>query len=670
MRVLIVAAIGLLALNRLSFADGPADNIPDKVRQVPPVGIEVDPADRQELLAKLLKLKANIKMLSVKKDANIQRLLPDVMIFERAIQQGLEFRELFSKRDVANAKKVADEGVARSQHLLKGNAPWTTEKGLVVRGYVSKIDKTVQPYGLVIPDSYTFEGKSQYRLDLWLHGRGERSSESVFISQRMNNAGTFRPKDTIVLHPYGRYSNAFKFAGEIDVLEALEHAQQHYRIDEDRVAVRGFSMGGAGCWQLAVHYSDMFFAANPGAGFSETPEFLKFFQKETLNPTWYEKKLWHMYDCTDWCTNLRQLPTVAYSGEFDIQKQAADIMETALAKERINLLHLIGPKTKHAIHAGSRVLIEQRLDDLAVAGRTRIPRAVDFTTYTLRYNKMNWITVTGLQDHWSRGKVKAFYKDNAIKLLTAGVTAVEINFPAGHSPLLSPSVEIRIDGTQFIVNSQWSDRSFFAAFHKVDGQWKIGKAKPTSLNKKHGLQGPIDDAFLDSFVVVSPSGKAAHKTVDQWTRSEMNHFVQQWRQQFRGDAVVKADKELSDDDIKNSNLILFGDASSNSVIKKVLGKLPVDWNDKTVSIGGQSFDASNHAPVLIYPNPLNPNRYVVVNSGFTYREFAYLNNARQVAKLPDWAVVDLRTKPDSLWPGKIVAADFFDESWQPKKSDK
>ena len=86
-----------------------------------------------------------------------------------------------------------------------------------------------------------------------------------------------------------------------------------------------------------------------------------------------------------------------------------------------------------------------------------------------------------------------------------------------------------------------------------------------------------------------------------------------------------------------------------------------------VSIGDQEFDAANHAPILIYPNPLNPDRYVVFNSSFTFREFAYLNNARQVPMLPDWAVVDLRTPPGNVWPGKIVAADFFDEHWQLKK---
>ena len=59
--------------------------------------------------------------------------------------------------------------------------------------------------------------------------------------------------------------------------------------------------------------------------------------------------------------------------------------------------------------------------------------------------------------------------------------------------------------------------------------------------------------------------------------------------------------------------------------------------------------------MLIYPNPLNPKRYVVLNSGFTFREYDYLNNARQVPKLPDWAVIDVSEPPhhqprDGLWP--------------------
>ena len=56
----------------------------------------------------------------------------------------------------------------------------------------------------------------------------------------------------------------------------------------------------------------------------------------------------------------------------------------------------------------------------------------------------------------------------------------------------------------------------------------------------------------------------------------------------------------------------------------------------------------------------------MLNSGFTFREYDYLNNARQVPKLPDWAIVDVTTPPDSRKPGKVVAADFFDESLGPQ----
>ncbi len=69
-------------------------------------------------------------------------------------------------------------------------------------------------------------------------------------------------------------------------------------------------------------------------------------------------------------------------------------------------------------------------------------------------------------------------------------------------------------------------------------------------------------------------------------------------------------------------------------------------------------------PLLIYPNPLNPQRYVVLNSGFTFREYDYLNNARQVPKLPDFAIIDISVPVSSQLPGRIAAAGFFTEDWQ------
>lgn len=671
--ILLLTTVAVFIGTGSGIADGPQDNIADNVRQVPPVGIEVPAADRVELERGLKELDALIAPLRTRRDAITPRLLPDVEIFARAVRHGLQYRELYSPRNVEDAKQVLQEGLSRAKQLTSGDAQWLTQKGLVVRGFRSKLDETVQPYGLVIPESYTFEGKSRYRLDLWFHGRGERTSESLFIAQRMKQVGRYAPRDTLVLHPYGRYSNAFKFAGEVDVLEALEHAQQNYRIDDDRIAVRGFSMGGAGCWQFAVHNSDLFFAANPGAGFSETPEFLKFFQKETLNPTGYEKQLWHYYDCTDWAANLNHLPTVAYSGELDIQKQAADIMETALKKEGLHLTHLIGPKTKHSIHPDSVKEIEVRMDSLAERGRQRMPHELQFVTWTLKYNRMHWLTVTGMKSHWQQARVKARIvpasgadKISHIHVQPVNVTGFQLNIAPGLSPF-DPSrrLSVVIAGRPFDV-PVGTDRSVAAEFHLTDGNWHPGPAtiEDGSFHKRHNLQGPIDDAFMGAFVVVRPSAMARHPAVEKWTQSELAHFIKHWRQQFRGDAIVKDDTAVTEQDIQTKNLILFGDPSSNRLIAKVMDGLPIDWTDTKVKVNGAGYDATHHAPVLIYPNPLNRDRYVVLNSGFTYREFAYLNNARQVPKLPDWAIVDLRTPPDSLWPGKIVDADFFDEAWK------
>lgn len=663
---LLIAAFFVLGLFRSTLADGLGDNDPANVRRVPKLGIDVSREDRRELEQGLSKLQMVITQLREKKDPLTDRLLPDVEIYHRAVSTALRHGEFFAPAEVETAKTLLATGMERGTQLLNGKAPWTMRAGLVVRGFRSRIDHSVQPYGLVIPRTYSFRGEKKHRLDLWFHGRGETLSEVKFIDQRSRDAGQFQPEDAFVLHPYGRYSNAFKLVGEVDVLEALEHAQQNYRIDPDRIASRGFSMGGAGAWQFAVHYPSRWFAANPGAGFSETPEFLKFFQKETLTPTWYERKLWHMYDCTDYAVNLTHCPTVAYSGELDIQKQAADIMEAALKKEGMNLVHIIGPETGHAYHPDAKIEVESRLAKLATQGRERMPLEIHFVTYTLKYNEISWITIDGLEEHWSRARIDAAIGDsNRLKVTTKNISDLTFNMPAGLCPFESGKpVKISIDYQQITAPSPLADRSWGCSLFRENGQWKLGQRQTEGLRKLHDLQGPIDDAFMDSFIFVRPTGRGRFPAVDKWVQSEFGHAVEHWRRQFRGDARIKLDTSIDDQDIANANLILWGDPSSNAYLAKIADKLPIRWPTKDIIVGDRRFASMNHVPLMIFPNPLNPKRYVVLNSSFTYREYDYLNNARQVPKLPDWAIIDIRTPADSRLPGKVVDADFFDERWQ------
>jgi pimeloyl-ACP methyl ester carboxylesterase len=672
MRSMVLAAT--LAAPAFTLADGPADNIAANVRRIPQLGVEVPADQRKQLEDGLAGLRKAIEAIRTnatkKKDARTLELLPDVEVYHKAVDWALRYQEFFKPQEIKTAFDVLKEGMARAEALAKGEAPWTTQTGLVVRGYISKLDGSVQPCGLVVPASYTDKTAGRYRLDLWFHGRGETQSELNFIEGRRKSAGQFTPADTLVLHPYARYCNGNKLAGEIDSIEALEFVKKHYRVDEDRISVRGFSMGGAATWNIAGHYADQWFAANPGAGFSETPLFLKVFQSEEVKPTWWEQKLYHWYDMPDWAMDFAQLPLIAYSGEIDKQKQAADVMEARFKQLGIEMTHIIGPQTAHKIHPDSAVEIEKRMASLAVKGRVRVPREVHFVTWMLRYNKMFWVTVDGLAEHWAESTVDGYIvNDSAIRLTTKGVTDLSLDFAAGEAPFgLLETVKLQVDGQAIEGGKPKTDRSWSIKLHREGKTWVVGprQRKAGELAKTHEVCGPVDDALMGPFVFVKPTGKPANDAVGAWAASEFDHAVTHWRQQMRGDARVKKDTEISESDIANSNLVLWGDPSSNAVMAKIMSKLPIQWTPGSVTVGDQKFDGSKHTLIAVYPNPLNPQRYVVLNSSFTYREYAYLNNARQVAKLPDWAVVDVTVKPDALWPGKIVAANFFDEKWQLK----
>ena len=101
------------------------------------------------------------------------------------------------------------------------------------------------------------------------------------------------------------------------------------------------------------------------------------------------------------------------------------------------------------------------------------------------------------------------------------------------------------------------------------------------------------------------------------------------------------DTQVTRAEIAASNLVLWGDPSSNRLLAQIAPKLPIRWDARGVHLAGKTY--SQHVPALIYPNPLNPDRYVVLNSGFTFADAAPTSNALQIPELPDYAVFDLET---------------------------
>ncbi|HXT40227.1 MAG TPA: hypothetical protein VN887_09405 [Candidatus Angelobacter sp.] len=645
-------------------------------RQIPPPGIQITAEDRRELESGARTLGEEIESLrrDLKQRPPLLELLPDVEIFHKAVDWALRYDEFYRSNEVQLARVLLKQGGERAAQLRQGAAPWATATGLVVRGYVSKIDGSVQPYGLIVPASFVRKPQrparkphqNEYRLDVWLHGRDDHLTELKFISEREKSFGEFAPTNAFVLHPYGRYCNAFKFAGEVDVLEAWQHVRRNYPIDGRKVALRGFSMGGAGAWHLGVHYSGDWAVVAPGAGFANTADYLRI-PRGAAGPPWYEQKLWHLYDATDDALNLFNTTVVAYSGEIDKQKAAADAMAVAMKPEGLNLVHVIGPNTAHRYEPNAKREVARLVDEAAAHGRNPLPPKVRLTTWTLRINRMSWMTVEGLRKHWQRAIAEAEIVDShTIKVRAENVTALTLSMPAGLCPLATvPRPELILNGQNLDAPVADPDGSWNVRLVEEGGRWSLVHGlQDGGLHKRHGLQGPIDDAFLDSFIMVEPTGKPLNESVGRWTTNEMAKAIGEWRNQFRGDAPVRRDDEVKGADIAANNLVLWGDPRSNKLLAKIAGRLPIHWDAREIRVREERFESGHDVPVLIYPNPLNPRRYVVLNSGFTFAHPRSTSNADQTPKLPDHAVVDINGPSSAGVNGKVVEAGFFDEEWK------
>src|SRR5262249_11830618 len=152
---------------------------------------------------------------------------------------------------------------------------------------------SAQPYAVTLPAAFGKEVGKKWRLDVVLHGRTAGLTEVMFLHQHNGDQAAPRDQNFIRLDLYGRGNNAYRWAGEADVVEAVEAFLSTQRvegrdhlIDANRVVLRGFSMGGAGTWHIGLHRPDQWCVLGPGAGFSTTHGYVKKLPPQL--PPWQE----------------------------------------------------------------------------------------------------------------------------------------------------------------------------------------------------------------------------------------------------------------------------------------------------------------------------------------------------------------------------------------------
>jgi hypothetical protein len=635
--------------------------------------VKAKPEELAKMKEKTEQIEALVKDLKAKHAK--PELVDDVAVFAHAGRMLLEFPDMFAgQAAIDHAFTNLDRGIERAQQLQAGQPQWNQGKKQIL-AYTSEIDGAVLPYGVTLPDNY--DPTKPARLYVSLHGRQNTTTESEFINGFLSRRGGGGVADVgqIQIDCFGRVNGAgWHWAGEADVFEAIAAVKKRFNIDDKRVMLRGFSMGGEGAGHIALHHPDRFAAAEVGAGtWSRRPETpgLQPYQYATL-------KIWE--NMPDWALNIFNLPLAGHDGDSDTQipslpgpppgasnrGQLESSLRTRAQLEREGFtsegdpdflrvtgtpgIFLISQNTGH----GTSPLVRQRLDAFLKEWGDKgqiSPDHLRFLTYTTRYNSDYWASLDGLEKQYERAEIDA--------QRTAGGAAYDIKTKNLTRLVLRETdhaSEINIDGQTLKVKAAPE-----ITLDKNGTTWKVVKnGAESGLHKTHALQGPIDDAFLDPFLLVRPTGKAWNEDVNLQALRTMAHFDQMWAKYFRGHPFVKDDKDVTEADFAKYHVVLFGDPGSNKWIAKMNGKLPFKWTKQSVTFGGQTYAADENYPAMIYPNPFNPSKYVVLNTGLTIQDREY-NGDYGMPQWGDYAIV--KAKPDANVPD-VVTAGLFDESWQ------
>ncbi len=648
--------------------------------QQPQPGIRPTAEETRRMQAKVDEIEAAVRTLQSR--GTDPDLVADVAVYAKAGRMLLEFPEDFFTQDGINhALTVLDTGIERARDLENGKSPWMAQRPRRTHGFYSELDGSVQPYGVELPDSY--DGSRPTRLYVWLHGRSAHLTEADFLYNLPRQRPPRPPvadNGQIQLDVYGRWNGAgWHFAAEDDVFEAIRAVEKRYNIDTRRIILRGFSMGGEGAWHIALQYPDRWAAAEIGAGTwsrrAQMPGYPPYQQAAM--------RIWENY--IDWALNIFNLPLAGHDGERDPQVcclpppprgtptrgqlESSIHIREQLAKEgfpsegdpydlRVKAFpatFLISRNTGHGTSPEVRQKLDAFLKKYGDRGRIS-PDHIRFVTYTTRYDRDYWVSLDELQHQYERAEVDVRRLDagKRYEVKTQNLTRLTLRETGGAS-------EIQIDGRRLRVKPAPE-----IVLDKLATGWRVARvggalsARP-GLHKAHGLQGPIDDAFLDPFLLVRPTGAPWNPAVNDQALRTLAHFDSLYAHYFRAHPRIKDDKDVTAADFARYNVVLFGDPGSNRWIAKVSRKLPLRWTRQTVSLGGLQFPAARNYPALIYPDPLSPSHYVVIDSAMTFPDIEYYVGDYPLPRLGDFAV--LTAHPGAEMPD-VALAGLFDESWQ------
>jgi len=483
--------------------------------------------------------------------------------------------------------------------------------GILNLTFKSRIDDSPQPLLVKLPEGYTT--RKIWPLLVTLHGLGDGPIVAADV------------KSMIQIGPYGRGSVWFSGIGEQDVFEGIEIAKKIYSIDEKRIYLCGFSMGAVATFDLGLRYPDRWAACVPVCGRCENLDLIK---------------------------NGGCIPFWINSGGLD------NVIPPVYSRQAYKTAKALGfDKWKYTEYENMEhsfdINWEQIESWLLTKEKAVNPKQVSFCTTDLNSNRAYWVEITGISEYGKNAEIEAVIDNQKINVTTRNISNYVLRL---NNNLIDLTKKIQV-----IENGV----DVFNGFLKKDGCFfKICK-KDNAVVKQPGLSGPLWDIYCSRSVLVYGTNSIDKALINAAKNCAGSFANPRWMSKV--DFKIIADTAVTEKDIEENNLVLFGNTNTNAILAKISEKLPIKMKGNRIVARGTEYSGDNVGYVLICPNPLNQRKYVAVFSGNTTEAIDCFDkiwpNLNSVPKNIDASVFEINGYGNSVnWRLKEIFGS--DWNWQ------
>jgi dienelactone hydrolase len=558
--------------------------------------------------------------------------------------------------------------------ITAGRDPLAAETGERLRGYYAANDSSCQSFSLALPEDLDPERKYPLLLELHCHGWGDW--------YRPFQGYASRPSGAIVAAPHGRGSCDYLWIAEDDALAVIDAVAADFPVDPDRVYVTGWSMGGTGSFHLPGRYPDRFAASAPKAGnadFTAWEEAWKEDRQRKKTPLADARMFlrWKTAPVT-YAENFLHVPIAIDHGADD------SINPVGHSKSMAGRLKQLGyANVRFRAGEGGHgwgASTGERFDWMKQFKRPKSPARVRLKTGDYRHGSAYWLEITRITDRMKMAEldITVVPPDRIEVKKCENVRGFKLRLGNFR---LADRVRMILDGKEANCPGRLHE---ITVLKSADGLTPLDPASTTFAPEVHppsfppakrrGLEGPICDAFRDPFMVVV--GTTAKDPFERRiVREEAERWRRQWRRRFQVWPPVKDDTEVTDADIASKNLMLFGGPRANSLTARVMPRLPARIEGHKVVVGKREYTGEDLGLKLCYPNPLNPDRLVILQAATTWRGMWQMTH--RFGNWFDWMPLDNREWFDfcvfddrSTEFETMLDVGFLDEDWSLRRANR